>query len=184
MRNLVRTHGKCTLDLERNDLFHALSEMVIGQQLSAKAAETISGRVADLVGNPFRPDKLATVSFESLKSAGISTNKAQCLKQVAEKILSAELKLDEFGCKSNEDVVLSLTQISGIGRWTAEMFLIFGLKRLDIFSQTDAGLRRAIKLLYFKPSCNKIDPLNLSNQWRPYRSVASWYLWKSLDSTK
>ncbi len=181
MRNLVRTHGQCTLDRERNDLFHALSEMVIGQQLSAKAAKTISGRVADLAGNPFRPEKLAALSFESLRLAGISSKKVQCLKQIAEKVLSAELQLDEFGGKCDEDVVRTLTRISGIGRWTAEMFLIFGLKRLDVFSETDAGLRRAIRMLYSRTDEDP-ETAGISGKWRPYRSVASWYLWRSLDS--
>ena len=183
MNVLISRHGPCVLSETKHSLFHTLVKLIISQQLSSKAADTISNRLESIVGMPFFPSTIYQTSDKILKSAGISDRKTFCIKEISKLIMEKDFSFDDLDLKSNEEIILSLTKLSGIGRWTAEMFLIFGFKRLDVFSQADAGLRRAIKFLYSNSSGKELDLLSLSEKWRPYRSVASWYLWRSLDSS-
>lgn len=182
MNDLISRHGPCTLNETKYSPFHLLVRSIISQQLSWKAADTISNRLESIVGSPFLPFRIIRTSDHILRSAGLSTKKLSCIREISRMVIEEDLSFENMDKKSDEEIVNLLTKVSGIGRWTAEMFLIFGLKRLDIFSYGDAGLRRAISSLYSDDSENSADVLRISENWRPYRSVASWYLWRSLDS--
>ena len=182
MDDLISRYGPCTLNMPPRPPFHLLVGSIISQQLSSKVAETISSRLETIVGTPFLPSTILRTSDHLLRAAGISAKKMSCIKEIAKRAVEDDLSFENMAGKSDDEIVQSLIRISGIGRWTTEMFLIFGLKRLDVFSRTDAGLRRAIKILYSNVSGSEMDPVSLSERWRPYRSVASWYLWRSLDS--
>lgn len=175
---LIKKNGPCSLYSRRGPAFHTLAWSIIGQQLSTKAASSLVQRVSTVVPRPFRPRYFASLRPEQLREVGLSMRKATCLITVAHRMGSGEITFAKLRHKSDEDIVLDLTQISGIGRWTAEMFLIFGMGRPDVLSLSDAGLQRAARSLYG----NNAD-LNLIGQaWTPWRSVASWYLWRHLDT--
>lgn len=177
MGMLVAKHGPCPLSKRRRPAFHTLAWSVIGQQLSSKAAAAIVRRVAEIVPSPFGPESFLSTTPERLRQAGLSQRKSQCLITLAERVASEHISFASLKHMGDEDVIAALTEVSGIGRWTAEMFLIFGLGRPDVLSLGDAGLKRATALLYG-------DGTDLAEQgeaWAPWRSVASWYLWRHLD---
>jgi DNA-3-methyladenine glycosylase II len=180
MAKLVANYAKCQLTSNDFPPFHTLTVSIVSQQLSAKAADTILIRMSKITGSPFCPANFLAASVADLRAAGVSSRKINFIRAISEGVISNRLSFEELLGMSDEEVIESLTKFSGIGRWTAEMFLIFGLKRPDVLALGDAGLQRAAKLLYGKP-----DELNVlarvSSVWRPYRSVASWYLWKYLD---
>lgn len=176
MAGLVARHGPCTL-LERDfSPFVVLSSSIIGQQLSAKAAETIKRRVWDLVPQ-FTPRELLAVPADSLRGAGLSASKAKYITELARRIEDGRFDFTALSSLDDESAISALTNLPGVGRWTAEMFLIFGLGRPDIMSLGDAGLQRAARLLYGGTASLEA----ISERWRPYRSLASWYLWRHLD---
>lgn len=177
MARLVADYGDCPL-MEMECLpFHTLTRSIISQQLSAKAAITIQRRVSQIVPTPFCPDEILAVSIESLRSAGLSSRKAGYIHCLAEHVVTGRLRFDELATYPDESVIIALMELQGIGRWTAEMFLIFCFKRLDILALGDTGLQRAARLLYGE----NINLENVGQLWRPYRSVASWYLWRHID---
>ena len=180
MARLVSGHGSCSISEQEPNHFHTLVRSIISQQLSAKAADTIERRICALVPVPFEPAWLLTVPVEALRNAGLSSRKAAYIYALAKSILNGHLDFNELAAYSDESVITVLTELPGIGLWTAEMFLIFGLKRPDVLALGDSGLRRAAKMLY--PDARQDGILEaISEPWRPYRSVASWYLWKHLD---
>jgi len=177
MNRLIVGCGPCLLADRESRPFHTLAVSIIGQQLSVKAADTIERRVADVVGLPFCPEGFVKAAKDSLRGAGLSKAKASYLQDIAGRAVDGRLDFDAFAPMSNEEVVGILTEIPGVGQWTAEMFLIFGLHRPDVFSTGDAGLKRAVRVLYGESE----DAAALAIGWAPYRSVASWYLWRYLD---
>lgn len=178
MDALIAKHGPCSLSERKESAFRALAWSIIGQQLSAKAAATITSRVEKIVSSPFMPQNVMRVSSDQLRQAGMSARKASSLIALAELSASGRLSFDALHEMDDEDVIAVLTQVSGIGRWTAEMFLIFGLGRPNVQSLGDAGLRRAARLIYGEGM-----PIeSLWDRWSPWCSVASWYLWRHLDS--
>lgn len=180
MAQLVAVHGACSIAHRAADPFSTLVRSIISQQLSAKAAVTIESRITALVPAPFDPERLLAVPIETLRNAGLSSRKATYIHTLAERLLNGRLDFDVLASCSDEAVITALTELPGIGRWTAEMFLIFGLKRPDVLALGDSGLRRAARILY--PTASQEGILEaVSEPWRPYRSVASWYLWKHLD---
>lgn len=160
----------------------ALVESIVSQQLSIKAADTIFGRLKKLTKDELlTAEAIIKLSPQKMREAGLSWSKVSYVKNIAEYALTSDTVFERFKQLSDEEVIAELTKIKGVGRWTAEMFLIFTMGRSDIFSHGDAGLRRAIQNLYgFKkePSKQIIDRITL--KWKPYRSIASRYLWKSL----
>ena len=181
MKRLIAKHGHCPLAQREFQPFHMLANSIISQQLSTKAAATIKRRVGELVGVPFQTERVLSVSAESLRAAGLSQAKARYILELATHVSDGRLEFDEIISLGDEAVIEKLIGVPGIGRWTAEMFLLFGLKRLDVLAVGDAGLQRAARLLYGKKRRSKTLLPRVAEAWRPYRSVASWYLWRSLE---
>ncbi len=177
MAQLVVTHGTCQIKSRKFRPFNTLVTSIISQQLSAKASDTIEERVLEVVPT-FCSHSFLAVSPEVLRKAGLSMAKAKYIIELATRVNDGRLNFDELRHQSDDDVITVLTELPGIGRWTAEMFLIFGLKRPDVLAIGDAGLQRAVRLLYG----DNAELESVGQLWKPYRSVASWYLWKHLDS--
>jgi DNA-3-methyladenine glycosylase II len=181
MAKLIRTHGPCTLNRRTFDLFHTLVVSIISQQLSAKASDTIERRIAECIPYPFNAEDVICAAPERFREAGLSSRKVAYIQGLAERVNDGLLSYETLASRSNDEVVDALMEIPGIGRWTAEMFLIFGLKRPDVLALGDAGLQRAAKMLYPKASSNGNALEKVGERWKPYRSVASWYLWRNID---
>ena len=181
MKRLIATHGPCPLATRPYAPFHMLANSIISQQLSTRAAAAIKSRLGLLLSVPFAPEEFLRLSNEQLRGSGLSQAKARYISSLAARVRDGGLVFEDLVALDDEEVIQALSQCSGVGRWTAEMFLIFGLKRLDVLALGDSGLQRAARLLYGKKRVSK-NPLNrLGESWRPYRSVASWYLWQSLE---
>lgn len=182
LKKLYKKYGPHQFEDRSEKLYEELVESIIGQQLSGKAADTIYKRFLKLFGdNKFpTPQKLLKTDVEKLRSAGMSYSKASYIKNIAKAFKDKEISIEKIEKLSDEEIKKELTKIKGVGNWTAEMTLIFTLKREDVFSLGDAGLRRAIKNLY-KIEKEK-DILKLSETWKPKRSFACWYLWRSLEN--
>ena len=182
MKLLIARHGRCPLAERNFEPFHMLANSIISQQLSTRAAATIKQRVGALVGVPFQADKVLAVPQELLRSAGLSAAKARYIHELAARVCDGRLNFIELIPFGDEQLIEKLSESPGIGRWTAEMFLLFGLKRLDVLALGDAGLQRAVRLLYGKKRKSPTLLPRIAEAWRPYRSIASWYLWRSLES--
>ncbi len=184
MKRLIEKHGRCLLAQREFQPFHMLTNSIISQQLSSRAASTIKQRLAAIVASPFEHTAFLTIPLETLRAAGLSQAKARYIGELAARVGDGRLLLDDLLTKEDEAVISALTELPGIGRWTAQMFLIFGLKRLDVPALGDAGLQRAARLLYRNSRMRTNLLERLGEVWRPYRSVASWYLWRSLDPSR
>ena len=181
---LIRQHGACGLaSVARTDPFHALLQAIIAQQLSSKAAKTIEGRFSAIFdGNP-TPAAVARMSDERLRAVGISPQKLKYIRDLCARILEGSLKLESLAVLPDDEVIVALTSVKGIGRWTAEMFLMFRLNRPDVLPVGDLGIVKAVQRAYklrTVPSAERLT--RIGETWRPYRSVACWYLWASLDT--
>ncbi len=165
--------------------YEALVRAIISQQLSVAAANTIEMRLRQLfVGDTFTAQELLKLSDEELKSVGISRNKVTYLKDLASHIDSGEIMVHDFSTASDEAVVASLTAVKGIGVWTAQMFLIFCLGRLNVLPSADLGIQVGIQQTYElneRPTPKQVEELANNNTWYPYASIASWYLWKNKE---
>lgn len=173
--------GPCTLKLEPN-LFYALVDAIVSQQISIKAAAKILERVKALYAPaPFpTAELLLTTTEESLRAAGCSRAKALYLRDLALHVATGRLDIDRLDELDDEAIVEQLTQVKGIGRWTAEMLLLFSLGRPDVWPIDDLGIVIAVQGIYGLPERpKKRELLALGEPWRPYRSIASWYLWQS-----
>jgi DNA-3-methyladenine glycosylase II len=185
MATLIERFGPCQLGRKKRDPFHVLATSIIGQQLSSKAADTIQKRVEAAAGctsGTLKPEHLLALDHDALRACGLSNAKARWLRAISEQTHSGELNFSRLRRMDDETAIRSLDALPGVGRWTAEMFLIFALNRLDIFSMGDVGLRNALQRLYNQGE--KLDDaptLALTARWAPYRSVASWYLWRLTD---
>ena len=184
LRDLMRRHGPCGLTKSQHtDPFVALLHAIISQQLSTRAAATIAGRVEALMDGKPSPSRVAMVSDPQLRAAGLSGQKVKYLRDLCTRIHAGTLPLDELDHMTDDQVIAALTQVKGIGRWTAEMFLMFRLHRPDVLPVGDLGIVKAVQRAYrlrTVPSPARL--LRLGESWRPYRSVACWYLWASLEN--
>ncbi len=182
LRELMREHGPCGLaDAQHTDPFRALVSAIISQQLSTKAAATIKARLDALVGSRLTPSRIAAVSDDALRGVGLSRQKIAYLRDLCNRVTSGDLALDQLDEMSDDEVVVALTSVKGIGRWTAEMFLMFRLHRPDVLPVGDLGIVKAVQRAYGMRKVPTPERLTkLGEQWRPYRSVACWYLWASL----
>lgn len=181
---VIRRHGPCGLAAaQRSDHFSALVRAITGQQLSTKAAATIYARLAALMPGGVTPQSMSAVPDEALRAAGMSRQKIAYFRDLSGKVTSGALPLDSLEAMEDAEVIEALTQVKGIGRWSAEMFLMFRLHRPDVLPVGDLGIVNAITNVYRlrkKPTAERIR--KIGEAWRPYRSVASWYLWRSLDN--
>lgn len=168
--------------LKKEPPFHVLAVSIINQQLSQKVADIIEERVAKLTPPPFAPEGMARVSAAKLRAAGLSERKAGYLRELARRALGGALPLADFPRMADEEIIESLVAAPGIGRWTAEMFLMFALGRPDVVSPGDGALQRAALNIYGKKfRGNGAEVLQkASEKWRPYRTVGCRYLWESL----
>jgi DNA-3-methyladenine glycosylase II len=181
---LIRKHGVCGLaSAQRADHFSALVRAITGQQLSTKAASTIYARLAALMPGGVTPAALSALTDQQLRGVGMSRQKITYFRDLCDKALSGVVPLDALDTMTDDEVIAALTEVKGIGRWSAEMFLMFRLHRPDVLPVDDLGIVNAVKNVYGlrkRPNADRIR--KIGEAWRPYRSVASWYLWRSLDN--
>jgi DNA-3-methyladenine glycosylase II len=183
LAGVIKTVGKYSIKI-RTNAFLSLVESIIYQQLAGSAANIIYTRFINHYNNVLpKPMQIISTSDIELKSKiGLSSNKVQYLKDLSTKVEQGKINLELLSTMSDEEVIAELTLVKGIGRWTSEMFLIFCLGRPDILPVTDLGIRKAVHKLYSLPELPKpAELLAISQPWRPHRTVASWYLWKSLS---
>ena len=187
LAGVIRRVGPCRMaERQRADHLTALVGAIVSQQLSTKAAATIFGRFLALFPDgDLRPSAIGAASDEALRGAGLSGQKVGYLRDLSARIMDGRLQLDELEALPDEHVIERLTAVKGFGRWTAEMFLMFRLHRPDVLPAGDLGIVNAISRLYRlrkRPDAKRI--LKIGEAWRPYRSVASWYLWESLRESR
>lgn len=185
LRGLIRRYGPCTIR-PRTSHFETLLNAIVSQQLSTRAAATIFARfqALDPVGFPHPATILATPD-ERLREVGLSFQKISYIRDLATRVGAGELPLDRLAALPDDEVVRELTAVKGIGIWTAQMFLIFSLGRFDVFPVGDLGIRKAIRDCFgFAeiPSAATMEELAVTRRWAPWRSIASWYLWRSLEN--
>jgi DNA-3-methyladenine glycosylase II len=188
MRGLIDALGPLDEEKRRRgrpaEAYGALVRSIVGQQLSTKAAATIYGRLIDLFGGRTpTPAELLAADAEDVRGAGLSRPKVAYLRSLAEHAESGELELDRLTELPDEEVSSQLTAVKGLGQWTADMFLIFHLRRPDVLPVGDLGVRRAVERAYGLPDLPDAARLTeIGEPWRPNRSLASLYLWRSLDN--
>ena len=201
MRAIIEAVGPCRMQFSAPE-FDSLAEAIVYQQLNGKAAETIFGRFAALAGEPLRPEGILKLSDKQMRGAGLSKQKSAYLKDLAAKTSSGLVNFARLPELPDAEVIEHLTQVKGIGVWTAQMFLIFTLKRENVLPTGDFGVRMAMYKHYLdgrrakaakksasvkksKPKIKLPSPEQMekiAKRWEPYRSVACWYLWRSLDT--
>ena len=182
---LIKRHGPCGLaDAQHEDAFVALVHAIVSQQLSTKAAATIAGRFDALFDGRPNTSAVARVQDEQLRAVGLSTQKVRYIRDLCARITDGSLPVQTLNELHDEDVIQSLTQVKGIGRWTAEMFLMFRLHRPDVLPVDDLGILKAVQRAYGLRKMPRPERLTkIGEPWRPYRSVACWYLWASLGNS-
>lgn len=167
--------------------YQELVESIISQQLSVKAAATIFKRFLQLFpGVDFpAPDQILTKDVEEFRAVGLSRQKASYIQDLALKVIEGEVKFNHLDALSNQEVIDELTKIKGVGVWTVHMFLMFCMGRLDVLPTGDLGIKNGIHRLYNfieKPTPEQMQEIATKNNWHPYETVASWYVWRSLDN--
>jgi DNA-3-methyladenine glycosylase II len=178
---IIERIGPCRMNFGE-PTFHALAEAILYQQLNGKAAETIFNRFTALAGDPPTPKGILKLTDEQMRGVGLSRQKTTYLRDLAEKTKAGLLDFERLPELPEEEVIAHLTQVKGIGVWTAHMFLMFSLRRPDILPTGDYGVQAAIKKHYKKRKWPKPDVMEkIAKPWIPYRSIACWYLWQSLD---
>jgi DNA-3-methyladenine glycosylase II len=183
---LIKLYGPCTIKPHRN-YYQELVDSIISQQLSVKAARTIEKRFCELFGSSDfpSPESIVKKSTDELRSAGLSRAKAAYVIDLAHHVLNGQLKFDTIDSLSNEEVINELTAVKGIGEWTAHMFMIFCMGRLNILPVGDLGIKNGVTKLYGLKKLatpDDIQKIAQQNNWQPYESVASWYVWRSLEN--
>lgn len=164
--------------------FEVVVRSILSQQISTAAAATIRKRLEGLLpGGKIVPTSLAKLTDDQLQSAGLSNQKRTYVRDLTERTLDGTIDFRRIARQSDEEAIAELIQVKGIGRWTAQMYLMFSLGRLDVFAPDDLGLQNAIKKLYDVPEKPKRTHFEVvAEVWAPYRSIASWYLWRSLEN--
>ncbi len=185
LKRLIPLYGATRLE-SRGDAFTTLARSVVGQQISVKAAQAVWERFAALTGHKPRqavgPASVQALSVEQLRTAGLSARKAEYVRDLAAHFLDGRLHFRRWSSMEDEAIIAELVAVRGIGRWTAEMFLIFHLMRPDVLPLDDLGLIKGISVNYFSGEpVSRAEAREVAEAWAPYRSVATWYLWRSLD---
>jgi 3-methyladenine DNA glycosylase/8-oxoguanine DNA glycosylase len=181
MAKLIAEHDPPQLTNRRTgrSRFEQLAEAICYQQLAGKAAEAIWGRTRALVDGPFTPEAVLEVGYAGLRAAGSSGSKALSIMDLATKVAAGDVRLDRIGRLSDDEVVSELLPVRGVGPWTAEMFLIFTLQRLDVWPVGDYGVRVGFARAYALadlPSSKELEPMG--DRFRPYRTIVAWYCWR------
>jgi DNA-3-methyladenine glycosylase II len=178
MKDVIERVGPCTLQPDP-DIFNALVDAIISQQISVKAADAIMARVrAALPDEKVTPENLLLLDFDSLRALGLSTPKARYIHNLVEHVISGQLQLEQLAELEDEEIITQLTAVKGIGRWTAEMCLIFVLMRPDVLPVDDLGFLEGIRVAYQLPERpTKQEARARGELWRPYRTFATWYMW-------
>ena len=184
LARVIDSIGPFTLE-PTSGSYRALARSIFFQQLAGPAARAIMKRVLDLLGTDderyFTPEQFLAASDEDLRAAGLSRQKLAYLRDLAAKFASGELREDEFAALDDEDVIQRVASVKGIGRWTAEMFLIFSLGRPDVLPVDDLGVRRGFQETYSLDGLPSPEQMRtIAEPWRPYRSAGTWYMWRSL----
>ncbi len=183
MARVIKEIGECKLKRNKN-YFVVLCKSIVSQQISTKAADTIFDRFKCLFEKKRpRPHLVRNLSLETMQKVGLSRQKISYLKDLGEKFLENRIRPNKLSYLSNEEVIQCLTQVHGIGRWTAEMFLIFSLNRLDVLPVDDLGLKIAVKNIYGlqkNPDAKKLK--NIAKPWQPFETLGTWYAWRSLNA--
>jgi DNA-3-methyladenine glycosylase II len=183
MQSLEKKYPAPQFEDRSGILMQSLIKSIISQQLSVKAADTIYKRFIELFGETSFPKarQIVDMEDEKIRAAGLSFSKIKYVKSVANAFISDLIDIEKIRKQSDEEVIAELIQIKGVGRWTAEMILIFALQRPDVFSIGDLGVRNAITKLY--GITDQDEMIHLAEKWKPNRSTACWYLWRSLENT-
>jgi DNA-3-methyladenine glycosylase II len=205
MRAIIERVGPCRMEFSE-PTFHSLAEAIVYQQLNGKAAETIFKRFTALAGNPVTPEGILKLSVEQLRAVGLSKQKSSYLFDMAERAQKGELDFSRLTGMTDDEVIEHLTQVKGVGVWTAHMFLMFTLRRANVLPTGDFGIRMAMHKHYLERTLKKNGTgkarakkvvaktpkvkitlptpeqmEKIARRWEPYRSIACWYLWRSLD---
>ena len=180
MARIMREHPKVFL-VRRGEPFLTLARAIVGQQISVKAAQSVWDRLVACVGE-VTPQGVLLKERRLLRACGLSDRKTEYIADLAQHFADGAIHVHRWPEMSDEEIIAELVEVRGIGRWTAEMFLIFNLLRPDVFPLDDLGLQKGIRLAYFKGRKVSLRTMRrLGEAWRPWRSVATWYLWRSLD---
>jgi DNA-3-methyladenine glycosylase II len=180
MGRIMRAHPKVFL-ARRGEPFLTLARAICGQQISVKAAQSVWDRFAACVGE-VTPENVLARERPTLRACGLSDRKTEYIADLAQHFADGRIHVHRWPDMSDEEIIAELVEVRGIGRWTAEMFLIFNLLRPDVFPLDDLGLQKGIRLAYFRGRKVSVRTMKkLGEGWRPWRSVATWYLWRSLD---
>ncbi len=178
---LIEKYGPCKITpSKKSKYFYDLVDSIVSQQLSGKAAATIFGRVEKGLGK-ITPENILKTLDESFRSWGLSRQKTSYLKDLAKRTKNGDLKINKLDKLSDEEIIKELVNVKGIGRWTAEMFLVFSLGRPDIFPLDDLGINKGVEKI-LKKKLNRLEIEEFSTRWKPYRTLASWYIWANLDN--
>jgi DNA-3-methyladenine glycosylase II len=184
LKRLIPQFGSACLR-SRGDAFTTLARSVVGQQISVKAAQSVWNRFSEAAGaqdGALAPRAVQALPLPALRAAGLSARKAEYLLDLASHFADGRVHVAQWEAMDDEAIIEELVAIRGIGRWTAEMFLIFHLLRPDVLPLDDLGLLKAISINYFSGEpVTRAEAREVSEAWSPYRSVATWYLWRSLD---
>jgi len=183
LADVMQQHGPCTLMLDPRPHFHTLVWAIINQQLSVKAAQTIEARLqARLDTGIFQPGDFHRVHAHTLRSCGLSAAKIRYVREIVRRLRAGELDLEQLEILDDERASELLMDLPGVGRWTADMLLMFSMGRMDVLPVGDLALRKSIRLHYRLPvDAGHEVYLELAEFWRPYRSIASWYYWAAVD---
>jgi DNA-3-methyladenine glycosylase II len=183
---IIAAAGPSTMRPHRN-YYQALVGSIISQQLSVKAADTIERRFCELFGSSEMPapEQILTKDTEELRSVGLSRGKAMYVRDLAQHVVDGSVRFDHLDTLSNDEIIAELVTVKGIGIWTVHMFLMFCVGRLDVLPVGDLGIKNGIMKLYgldHAPTPDEMAALAKKNKWHPYESIASWYIWHSLDN--
>ena len=182
LKKIISSVGECKIRTISNP-FEALVEAIITQQISDSAGKSISLKFKNLFGKKYpTPSDVAKLTIKQIKSVGLSRMKAEYIFDISQMIVDKKLDFKIFKKMSNEDVISELIKIRGIGKWTAEMYLIFALGRMDIFPLGDLGLINGIKKLYDLENPSTDEILEITNSWIPYRTIGTWYIWRGVKN--
>ena len=181
MGKIMRQHPGVYMTV-RGEPFMTLARAICGQQISVKAAQSVWDRMCVCLEQKMTPEAVVAADRKNLRACGLSDRKTEYIADLAQHFVDGKIHARDWPQMSDEEIITELTDVRGIGRWTAEMFLMFNLLRPDVFPLDDLGLQKGIRVSYFKGRKVSLGRMRkLGESWRPWRSVATWYLWRSLD---